>query len=218
MTADDRHQGAVDLGCGSGEILSELCRLVKINIAIDFSESMLKTARKTVDDKRLVFQCQDVFAHIAESRDPIWISSQAINQYSNRDMLHVLIRQFLMNEHARSMYLFDTIEPIKYLMARRGVLGSYNSCQETSYIGRILALAQAAAVAIVYPTWFEVGYLGRIIGYGVSPTFWWRVGESHCLNIRIASSRYYEYRYHVAIEKNSERGVVKRDSDQHSPT
>ena len=201
MTSSDRVRGAVDLGCGAGEILSEFTNLVTINAAVDFSSSMIEAAKKSIPNRGIAFHCQDVFEYLSVSRESVWTSSQGINQYSDERMLTELFAAFAKSQEASAMYLFDTIDPFKYLLARGGVLGAYYGGIHFSIVKRTLMLLVGTVISLLYPRWFQIGYLGRIVGYGVSPTFWTRMCGNHDLNVRMVSSLHYEYRYHVAIEK-----------------
>lgn len=203
---EDREAGLVDLGCGAGELLEHLQRLVRISTAFDGSESMLATARSRLDDSGIeLVHGPDVIAFLGAAPNPVWTTTAAINQFLAPDLQRRLLDLFAVHPHAVRYYMFDCVDPLRYALLSHGI--SYrpthltrvdNLSTRAKRTFRRLQLAGRLAVGGCR----ESQWIGNVAtGWGQLPRFWIREAMSRRLGIEIVSSKYYEYRYHVVLER-----------------
>lgn len=193
----------IDLGCGAGELLEHLNPLIKTSKALDFSSSMLDQAKNKNIPNPPEFILADIFSYLPTCNEPIWMTTGALNQYLNKNELDQLLDIFTKNDSAHDFYLFDTIDPIRLCTVSMGssyILGGrkrrVRSILKT--IWEMLKLSHTLASNIFTPT-FKLK--GSLMGYGHLPSVWHEYARLHNLTIKIVSSRYFEYRYHVIIQK-----------------
>jgi cyclopropane-fatty-acyl-phospholipid synthase len=208
LSAEDAQRGALDLGCGAGELLECLAALVKVNVGLDYSASMVAAARQRLASfADLDLQEADVFDYLPTTGIAVWMTTGALNQYfAARDLRRVL-DLFVSNAAARSFYLFDCIDPLRYRVLPFG--SSYRSQHALAAASRDRLKRAARRLRVAAKFAFggysaDVQYLGSAsMGYGQLPRFWLRECASRGLSAEITSSRYYEYRYHVQIAKGT---------------
>lgn len=208
LSAQDAQRGALDLGCGAGELLECLAALVKVDVGLDYSASMVASAKQRLSsfaDLDLVEA--DVFEYLPATGIAVWMTTGAINQYFDAEGLRRVLDLFVTNAAARSFYLFDCIDPLRYRVLPFG--SSYRSQHALAAAprSRLKSAARRLAVAAKFALGgysADVQYLGSpSMGYGQLPRFWLRECVSRGLSVEITSSRYYEYRYHVQIAKGT---------------
>lgn len=211
MEPDEKSSGCVDLGCGAGELLYYFSDHAKIDLGLDYSASMLDEARRRLEGKSIALSDADAFAFLAQSTSPTWTTTGALNQYLAPDQLADLTTLFTANESARSFFLFDCVDPVRYAMLSCGTRYQRESASRRTAAGRaarrrlrvIVSLLQVARIVLspgrLQRDWARLP--DREMGYGYLPSFWLRQAHTQRLSIEIVSSRYYEYRYHVILRK-----------------
>lgn len=208
MRPQDRDLGAVDLGCGAGELLFHLMTKVNIRTGLDYSESMLSEARIRLGDDGPELKTADVFDYLGDTTHPVWLTTGALNQYLKPDQIRHLLELFHANPNAQSFYLFDCVDPIRYRMMSMGI--SFR--QEQLEVGRtplhkkvirfLRRIKFLLSLVFNRPS-KDCTYMGSPqMGYGYYPKYWLKLCNDLGVPIRIVSSRHYEYRYHVILNKN----------------
>jgi cyclopropane-fatty-acyl-phospholipid synthase len=200
MSQEDRLSGCVDLGCGAGELLGYLSNECAINVALDFSEVMLEKARNRLSDKNIKFMNEDVFSYLKHSVDSVWIAVGSINQYLDAKSQFAFLDLFVDNSLVKSLYLFDCIDPSRYVLFAAGAINRYDLNRPQLWLHRTVGFGRGLVRALFQPSWFDFAPLGHM-GYGFAPGFWRRECERRDLRIELISSRFYEYRYHAIIRK-----------------
>ena len=225
----------VDLGCGAGELLVYLLGSINIVKAVDYSESMLSAAKLRLCNIQLQsapeFVCAgvDILSDLSEG---VWISTGALSQYSSRDQLREIISCFQQNNSAKHLILFDTIDPVRFLMLpliaysndydSNGIACEPNERINKARLAKMLVFAKRLLRILVYVpfstllsfTRLAFGAFGSsgvcrlrgsLMGYGVFPSFWNLAARRFGLKLSLVSSREFEYRYHVVISKDLDR-------------
>lgn len=192
----DRSSGAVDLGCGAGEILTHLASLVRVDLALDVSPTLVEVARLRLGETGPPVELADAMTALPGLSSATWMTSGALNQYLDRIRLEALVSSFLANDRVQALYAFDTVDPWRYF-ALPGRSKFYETRKPSlrslgARVGGLLRLGARRDV-------IRLG--GSSMGYGVFPSFWREVARRSDLEVRFAGSAEYEYRYHVALEK-----------------
>ena len=217
LSQQDAQLGSLDLGCGAGELLEHLAGMIKVELGVDYSASMLSAARARLakfPDLKLVRP--DVLQYLPSAGQAVWMTTGAANQYLDAVGLERLLDGFRDNAAARSFYLFDCIDPIRYRLLRFGISYRAEHGAPLSGLRRIAHAYRRLRAALRFAAEGDlhgVQYLGSPqMGYGQLPRFWLRECERRRLSVEIVSSRYYEYRYHVRIMKGT-ADAAQRVSD-----
>ena len=195
--------GIVDFGCGAGELLLPLSTKFNSNIvAVDYSNEMLKAAQEKCKGKKIEFICKDAmdFAQTNSLQNELWMSCGGVNQYSDAAQLNQFILSFIDHPHAKHLLLFDTIDPIEYMLFFSGIISSYRNIPKSH---RIKNYARLLIGLCRYMFSNLVMALPTGMGYAVHKKFWWQADYIKHLDIEIVSSMYFEYRYHVLIKKRT---------------
>ena len=210
MSMEDRIGGCIDLGCGAGELLQHLATLVRVDAGLDYSASMLGEAAQRLRGLPIELVEADPLDYLPAASHRVWITTGAINQYYPADRLRRLLDLLGGHPHARALYLFDCVDPLRY---RTRSFGSRYRPTPNSSIATItqrlrrtgarwrvaLALAAGRFEAPIAP-------LGPShLGFGQRPDFWIREAQARSIEIEIVSSRFYEYRYHVCLRRSGSR-------------
>ncbi|MGE3362322.1 MAG: trans-aconitate 2-methyltransferase [Rhizobiaceae bacterium] len=212
LTAQERAAGAVDLGCGAGELLYFLSDEIDVRQGIDYSASMLEQAGSRLDGKGIQLQEADFRVFLPGCSQAVWLTTGALNQYLDASDTGSLLELFQANQHARSFFLFDCIDPIKFLLmpygiryqiplgasAERGLNDRFRSAYHAFRRVGIGAQLAGGFLSRDFAT-----LRGKGMGYGQLPRFWLMAAKRLDLSAEIVSSRYYEYRYHVLLRKRS---------------
>lgn len=210
MDPSDRAAGSVDLGCGAGELLVHLRKHVEVKAGLDLSETMLMEARKKLDGSGVELLSPDVFDYLPSSPLAVWMTTGALNQYLAVNELNRFLDMFTSNRQARSLYLFDCVDPLRHELLYQGIGYHINPPDLQGSRGRVLAkLVYRYGLRFVFAAKLLSGYFSRNpvklrgtgMGYGYLPAFWVDAAKRRGLEIQIVSSRVYEYRFHVALRK-----------------
>lgn len=199
----------IDLGCGAGELLQQLRPLVNITKGVDYSASMIESAKKLLESIDVDLEVADVFELLPRSNFPVWITTEALNQYLDPVEIARVIEIFARNGKAQVFCLFDCVDPVRYMTLN---MGSYYSTQPESATGGLknrfksiardlLACAKLIAFRLSRHRW--VKWKDEGMGFAYTPYFWFEVCKKFDLEVNFVSSKYYEYRYHVIIYKNT---------------
>jgi SAM-dependent methyltransferase len=202
----------IDVGCGAGELLEHLDDLIKINSALDYSKTMLDEASKRFHNKsspRMIHS--DALLYLPTTTESIWISTGALSQYLDGETVDQLVGIFASNQHADTFILFDTIDPLRYMLVGNGI--SYLDTRPLKKRQPIKNLLRSIwSVKARFIAAFSVFRYGRdtettiklnsiAMGYAHPPREWMLLADKHNLDVDIISSRYFEYRYHVILKK-----------------
>lgn len=208
FSPSERAAGCIDLGCGAGEMLVFFADSVRVKVGLDYSESMLTTARSRLAGKDIELTSANAFDYLETTDIPVWTTTGALNQYLPAGDLSNLVRLFARNPSATTFALFDCINPIQYrsLSLGGGARAEYTPAfhgsslaRRTKHVLRRLSFGASVAVGVFDR---EVQSLNDpAMGFAVAPGFWLREADAHGLSIEIVSSRFYEYRYHVFLRK-----------------
>ncbi len=147
----------------------------------------------------------DVIAFLRTAPNSVWTTTGAINQFLAPDQHRRLLDLFAEHPHAKRYYMFDCVDPLRYALLAHGI--SYRPTHlaraadlATRSKRAIRRLMLAGRLAVGKPR--DSQYLGSAaMGWGQLPRFWIREAMSRRLGVEIVSSKYYEYRYHVVLEK-----------------
>lgn len=205
----DGDDGIIDLGCGAGELLLHLSKYIEIDCGIDFSETMLDRARQRLAGTGIRVEKQDIFSYLPIVSCATWITTQALNQYLDADEIKRMFSVFIESRHARALYLFDCVDPIRYIALQ---LGSRYSESDARVRGVIQGKRDIAAflrlLKIVFGNRNCVQWKSTGMGFAYTPAFWRKLvgglGEGR-VSVEIESSKYYEYRYHVICRKECDK-------------
>jgi SAM-dependent methyltransferase len=206
MTSKDRESGCIDLGCGAGELLYHLSDLIKIHVGLDYSNSMLEAARRRLVGKEILLLNRDIFDYLKRVDKKVWMTCAGTNQYEEAPFQKKLLDAFVNDQTATSFYLFDCVDPIRYSILNLGI-----SYRPRLPISKTKAMARTCYHILrsfyMLINWalkynVESYYLGSpSMGWGYLPGFWLKEGAIRNIEVSIVSSRVYEYRYHVLMQK-----------------
>ncbi|MBC2655742.1 class I SAM-dependent methyltransferase [Pseudomonas sp. MSSRFD41] len=199
----------IDLGCGAGELLQQLLPLVNITKGVDYSASMIDSARKLLAGMEVELDVADIFELLPQADFTQWTTTEALNQYLNPAEIAKVIEIFANNPKARVFYLFDCVDPVRYMTLS---MGSYYSTQPEpapnglgdqarSMLRSLATCARLAAFRLGGQRW--VKWKDEGMGFAYTPYFWFEACKKLGLEVTFISSKYYEYRYHAIIRKLS---------------
>lgn len=203
IPAQERMLGCVDLGCGAGELLYFFSDLVRVDVGLDYSKSMLAQAAQKLAGKPIELIEGDLFKYLPTSQHPVWVTTGALNQYLAPKELGAFLDAFRSNEASRSLYLFDCVDPVRYLLMPYGLSYrppvSRDIVRKLYHFGRRGAIAAGLALGLLDRPAHKLKGAG--MGYGYLPRFWLAEATARGLEVEIVSSQAYEYRYHVILRK-----------------
>lgn len=213
----DKGLDCIDIGCGAGELLYYLSDHLSVTTGIDYAESMLSQARNRLGDREISLQCCDIFSYLPSSRHQVWISAQAVNQYLESSRVLAFLDMFAANESARSLYLFDCVDPVRCALLAHGI--SYRPedvATGEQGLREWLRAARRTLWRLGFSCRLAVGAVsrdcqaipGNTMGYGYLPRFWIKAADARGMRCEIVSSSFYEYRYHVVLQKNGVSGRI----------
>jgi hypothetical protein len=166
---------------------------------------MLAAARQRLGSQAPELIEADVFQYLPRATQPVWMTTQALNQYLNRSDLLRLLHIFRLNPNSKAFYLFDCVDPLRYRLMAHGSSYRPEQLLPVSFVRKAKQLLQRALFScgmLLGGYSSEASYLGSAsMGYGYLPRFWLAFVADTGLSVEILSSRYYEYRYHVVIRK-----------------
>jgi SAM-dependent methyltransferase len=203
MTRAEREAVVLDIACGAGELLEQLRALMNVRTGIDYSDSMIAAAEARLNGSGIALIKADVFDYLPTTDAATWMTTGGINQYLDGAKQSALLEIFKQNVHARSYFLYDCVDPLRYQLLWSGL--SYRPLHVEAatpawkrYVLRLQAIASLAIGRYERP---QTKMRGDGMGYGFRPSFWRAEAEKLGLNVSIVSSQQYEYRYHVVVRK-----------------
>lgn len=199
--------GAIDLGCGSGELLVQLANLVKINTGLDYSDNLLAVASQKLGDKSdIKLINDDIFTYLPVALAPIWLTTAAINQYLSLDESRKMLDIFQNNQNTKALYMFDCVDPLRLNALSLGIRykktddkkrgAGHNTLLFFYNIYRRIKFGFFTTFNL-YKKFQKIGQMG----YAQFPIYWVDECKKRNLKIEIVSSKFYEYRYHIQIKK-----------------
>ena len=205
MEEEDKGKRILDLATGAGELLNHLAEELNICTAVDFSQSMIDSARERLSHKEINLICSDWDDYVSSSTEGVWLTTGGLNQYLSLTELERLCSDFKNNQNASSFYLFDCIDPLRFYC--RGLGSKFDSVNEKN--GKIPMLMKKIyylslfLYTFFYTSMFSTQYKFKDnhFGYGYTPNTWVALAKKYEFKIRIASSANFEYRYHVMLLK-----------------
>lgn len=211
MLPNERSAGCVDLGCGAGELLFHLMDHVNIRTGIDYARSMLEQAEKILAGKGIELLNVDIFEYLPQSDYPVWTTTGAINQYLDPQSICAFLDVFTANNPARSLFLFDCVDPLRYSLMPYGISyrprpirrgsGLKSFLQPAHLLARRWLLSAELALGLFEIESRKLRSAG--MGFAYSPLFWIDAAAARNIKVDVVSSRFYEYRYHVIMRKIS---------------
>jgi SAM-dependent methyltransferase len=209
---DERQWPCVDLGCGAGELLQHLARRINVVAAIDYSEAMLTEAKRRLLGSTIRFHESGAFDYLPEAQEKVWMTTGAVNQYLEKTAMDAFLAMFGQHGVARTLMLFDCVDPLRYALLTFGIAYLPTKAGEGPIWRRLLRPLRmwqrrfAVAWQILAGSRNRAGIrLGKAsMGYGYPPSYWREAAALLGLEITIASSEVYEYRYHVLLRKSHE--------------
>lgn len=211
MSPQERSLEGIDLGCGAGELLFFFMDHANIKAGADYSQSMLDAAEERLKGKGISLLNVDIFDYLPTSNYPVWTTTGAINQYLDPARMNAFLDIFAKNETARSLFLFDCVDPVRYALMPFGISYRPPAVKGAKGLKDYLRPAYRRLRSLVLAARLASGLLeknvrklpGAGMGFGYLPRFWIGAAADRKLQIDIVSSRYYEYRYHISLRKIS---------------
>ena len=190
-----------DFACGAGELLAHLAPLVQIEVASDYSESMLDEAAARLVGSDIELVQRDGLQYAREATQRVWTTCGGLNQYLEPRSLQEWLRLFAENEYAQALYVFDCVDPHRYRTLR---LHSGYVERELSRSARLRLLARRIVTLPAGATRRTWAYLGTpSMGYGYTPAYFRALAAELGLCAEFYSSRLYEYRFHAVLRKTA---------------
>ena len=213
MVDEHKSAGCIDLGCGAGELLKYLSEEVKVDLGLDYSDTMLDMAKKRLAGNNINLVKADLFDFLPDQKQKVWITCGAINQYLGIERQREFLNLFAKHHSAEALYLFDCVDPIRYSLLASGIGIGYidnPSLRGSNAIKTLLRPLRRRILRFITGISLAIGVKSGVcqkiggpgMGYGFLPKFWIDECNKRDLRLQIFSSRFYEYRYHVIINKN----------------
>lgn len=201
IDVEERKRGLIDLGCGAGKLLQYYLPQLNVKAGLDFSSSMLAEAEITMNNKIELIHANP-FEYLPDCQIPIWTTTEALNQYLQKDEIKHLLTLFKKNKFSEAFYLFETICPLRYPLLGLGISFRKEHLTTRNVLQRLKTRCRYAFNLILGRYSGDMVYLGTpTMGYAYSAHFWLKLAKELNLNVEIIGSRFYEYRYHVIIKK-----------------
>ena len=194
----ERTMSVIDMGCGAGELVKYYLENLNIVEAVDYSAKMLARASERCGGRKCIFIEADCVEYSAITRSPVWIASESINQYLTLDKVEVIINNFVTSDSARTMALYDTVDPDRRALLEEGRCLYDQFSPKRNIMIKNAIKSFLLAVSGTYAA--ELVSHGEA-GFGIRPHFWFRMANTYDLDLELVSSKYYEYRYHVIMRK-----------------
>lgn len=210
MSMHGKPASTTDYGCGDGKLLRQLHRIYKAQIeGIDYSESIIVAARQNLADTDISIRRSEAGEWSENCTSLRWTSCGAVNQYKNHEEMQRFLASFINNTHAKQLFLFDTIDPTKYLLFKADYIESYFDK------GKSQKVTPKALFKRIYICLFSlVSRLSKRpffalneMGFGIKPRYWKDQAKQLDLTLNLISSLKFEYRYHVVLTKNAKSKI-----------
>ena len=209
---NERAWPCADLGCGAGELLRHLAGKINVVAAVDYSGTMLAEARRRLSGSSIRFHEAGVFDYLPKSHEKIWMTTGAVNQYLDKPAMDAFLSMFGKHDAARTLMLFDCVDPIRYALLAYGIAYQANMPSGDPAWRRVLRHFRRLQRRLVLA--WQILTEGRnragirlgkaSMGYGYPPSYWRTAAARLGLDITFASSEAYEYRFHVFLRKSHE--------------
>lgn len=201
-----------DLGCGAGELLKHLAAQINVAAAIDYSGTMLAEAKRRLSGSSISFHEAGAFDYLPRAQEKIWMTTGAVNQYLDKPAMDAFLAMFGKHSAARTLMFFDCVDPVRYALLSFGIAylatkaGNGPAWRRALRPVRLLQRRLVLAWHILTGGRNRAGIrLGKAsMGYGYPPSYWRAAAARLGLEIAIASSEAYEYRFHVFLRKPHE--------------
>lgn len=197
----DRLGPTIDFACGAGELLAPFAELAGVTVGLDFSSSMLSEARLRLGQSPIELIEGNGLLHAQRADQPVWATCEGMNQYLDPNEIVSWVSSFVANPRARSLYLFDCVDPLLYRVLRPA--NRYRK-QEMPPLRALRWRARMLKMAIRnvgHKDWARLDSSG--MGYGYTPGFFRALAEDLSLDYEFAASQQFEYRFHVALRKEA---------------
>ena len=188
----------LDYGCGNCNQTKFLSSHFDRIIAVDFSKSMLIEAENQVElhgIKNIILLQADednLWGKIGVKVDAVIATS--VIQYFSSQKLEQFVKKCAENIlDDGHVVFFDVINPLKFIFFKHNLIN-----KKGTFVNIIASIIHATYIYF-FRSKPDI-YLGEI-GFGYYPDYFLNMGRKYNLNIIIVSSIYYEYRYHVIIQK-----------------
>lgn len=201
----DGGDSILDFGCGSAELLAYYTPHYERCVGADFSESMIKTAKKRMDQckvgKNMVLLHTDDLTIWEQIRQIFGadckfdrITAGQVIQYMEKRSVDLFIRHALDFLSANGkICLFDIVDARTYELWEAGLFE-----REKPTLFLFLKTIAKRAKCIIRRLSGKPPY---IIGTLYPPHFFRKIAVGYGLRISVINAMFYEYRYHVILEK-----------------
>jgi SAM-dependent methyltransferase len=198
---------AVDLGCGAGELLVIISKYYKKIFGIDFSDEMINSAKKLLEEKQ--------FSNIELYNSPLQSSSNFINSkinviYSNQVAQYLLekdIEELIISFKSKlingsRIYFFNALNVDQKESFEIGLYRNNCSMNWKSIIKSIIKLKWG----IFKQTLIDKDYVhNKNLGYWHSKELYSKLAKKHNFEVEFFNAIYihHSYRFHVKLTLNS---------------
>lgn len=192
----------LDFACGSADLFAYYCREYQSSIGVDFSEQMLAKAQERLamfgghaalihaDDSTVWKRLEN---HLGQDYQFDRITAGQVIQYLDGTQIEQFVAKGITHlTEGGLICLFDVVDCRTYELWKAGLFNS-----------KRLNTSVLFAVLIERLRGVKNSLKGRPfsdIDYTYSPNFFERLANKYNLQINIAYSMYYEYRYHVVLK------------------
>jgi cyclopropane-fatty-acyl-phospholipid synthase len=196
----------LDVGCGSADLLVYYAQHFKKVVGADFSESMLKNARKRIEAFRLSnvqlikADVSLIWSELQEKFDRV--TTAEVFQYLKYSQIRQFIKKAKLTLNpGGKIIIFDVIDPRIYFIWEVGLFS-----QDTNFARLAKNLILTTSHQLIRKFHSKPP---REIGYTHHPQRIKKFAEENDLNMEYVCSMYYEYRYHLILTQ----GILKEDFD-----
>lgn len=188
----------LDYGCGNCNQTKFLSPHFDRIIAADLSERMIIEAEKAINlagakNVTLIQADEETVWKKIDKKVDVIIATGVIQYFQQQQLERFIINCASNITDDGRIVFFDVINPLKFLFFRYNLINDKGSL--VNFIRCTFDL-----ISLFFLKKNPDKYLGEI-GYGYYPNNFSNFCMKNSLNVEIVSSLYYEYRYHVIIQK-----------------
>jgi cyclopropane fatty-acyl-phospholipid synthase-like methyltransferase len=195
----------LDFGCGSADLLAYYAQAYERTVGCDRSESMIEKAKERISRFNLekgctLFNADDanVWQHIREKFGSGFeferITAGQVVQYMSREQIdHFIANASRHLTDKGKICLFDVVDSRTYELWRAGLYDEERMSAKIIFryfLGRLRRIKNK----LTGKPAFDLGYI-------YPPALFTTLAEKHRLTVSFTHSMYYEYRYHVVLER-----------------